>query len=188
MDKLIDNLNLLHPLKGETISFLRKNMAIKYVSKNDILLKKDQISKELFWIKSGILRGYRETETNTMTTWFAIEGDMVTSVSSFMTQNPSNESIQALEDSQLYVISYSKLQELYTVSLEMNIIGRLLTEQYYINLEKRAFLLLNATAKERYDAFVERYPQLLLKISLGVIASFIGVTQSSLSRIRKLKH
>jgi len=111
---------------------------------------------------------------------------MVSSITSFVTQKPSNECIEALEDSQLCTISYFNLQKLYSISLEMNIIGRLLTEQYYINLERRAFSLQYATAKERYDAFVERYPQLFLKIPLSVIASFIGVTQSSLSRIRKI--
>ncbi len=187
MIDFIASLNKFHPLEESTITFLRENMVVKNVFKNDVLLKKNKISKELFWIKRGTLRGYIETETNPVTTWFAIEGDMVTSVTSFISQSPSNECIESLEDSQLYTISYSNLQKLYSISLEMNIIGRLLIEQYYINLEKRVFLLQYATAKERYDAFVERYPQLLLKIPLSIIASFLGITQSSLSRIRRIK-
>ncbi len=187
MTDFIANLNKFYPLKEDTINFLRENMVIKNVSKNDILLKKNKVSKELFWVKSGTLRGYIDTETNAVTTWFAIEGDMVTSVTSFISQEPSKECIDVLEDSRLYAISYSKLQRLYSISLEMNIIGRLLTEQYYINLENRTFLLQYATAKERYDAFIGRYPQLLLKIPLGSIASYIGITQSSLSRIRKIR-
>ena len=147
--------------------------------------KKNKISKELFWVKRGTLRGYIETDTNLVTTWFAIDNDMVTSVTSFIQQQPSKECIEALEDSEVYIISYTNLQLLYKTSLEMNVIGRLLIEQYYINLEQRAFLLQYSTAREKYEAFVERYPQLLLKIPLSVIASFLGITQSTLSRIRK---
>ena len=185
MTGFIALLNKIHPLEEHIITFLMTHMVIKNVPKNGILLKKNKISKELFWVKKGTLRGYIETETNSITTWFAIEDDVATSVSSFIAQKPSKECIETLEDSQLYCISYSNLQKLYKISLEMNFIGRILTEQYYINLEERAFLLQHATAEERYNAFVERYPQLLLKIPLGLIASYIGITQSSLSRIRK---
>lgn len=185
MDDFIAELKKYYPLKNETISLLKESLTVKTVSKNDILLQKNKISTELYWIKKGTLRGYIETETNLVTTWFAIEQDMVTSVTSFILQQPSKECIEAIEDCELYVISYANLQKLYSTFLEMNVIGRLLTEQYYINLEQRAFLLQYATAKERYEAFIEGYPQLLLKIPLGIIASFLGITQSSLSRIRK---
>lgn len=187
MIDFIASLNKFYPLEDDTITFLKKNIRIKNVSKNNVLLKKNKICNELFWIKKGILRGYIETEAKCSTTWFAIEGDVVTSVTSFLMQKPSNECIEVVEDSQLYAISYANLQELYSISFAMNFIGRLLTEQYYINLEERSFLLQNATAKEKYDAFVKRYPELLLKIPLSLISSYIGITQSSLSRVRRLR-
>lgn len=185
MDDFIAELDKKFSLKADIIALLKESFTKKKVSKNEILLPKNKISKELYWVKSGTLRGYIETDTNLVTTWFGIENDMVTSVGSFIQQQPSKECIEALEDSLLYSISYSNLQKIYSTSLEMNVIGRLLTEKYYINLEQRAFLLQHATAKERYETFIERYPQLLLKIPLGIIASYLGITQSSLSRIRK---
>lgn len=187
MDDFVAELKKHYPLKINTVTLLKESLIVKNVSKNDTLLKKNKISKELFWVKRGTLRGYLETDRNLVTTWFAIESDMVTSVSSFILQQPSKECIEALEDSEIYSISYTNLQKLYSTFLEMNVIGRLLTEQYYINLEQRAFLLQHATAKERYEAFMQRYPQLLLKIPLSIIASYLGITQSSLSRIRSAR-
>lgn len=187
MIDFIESLNKFYPLEDHAITFLKRNIVIKNVPRNNLLVKKNKICNELFWLKKGILRGYIETETKCSTTWFAIEGDVVTSVTSFTTQQPSKECIEVIEDSQLYTTSYTKLQKLYSISLAMNTIGRLLTEQYYVNLEERAFLLQNATAKEKYDAFVERYPELLLKIPLRFISSYIGITQSSLSRIRRIR-
>lgn len=187
MTEFIASLNKIHHLEEATVCFLRENIRVKKVAKNEILLKKNRVSKELFWVKKGILRGYIEKNDNISTTWFAIEGDMMTSVTSFILQKPTKECIEVIEDSELYIISYANLQKLYKMSFEMNVIGRLLIEKYYINLEERAFLLQNATAKERYDAFMERYSTLLLKIPLGLVASFIGITQSSLSRIRKIR-
>jgi len=77
MDDFIAELKKYYPLKNEIISLLKESLTVKVVSKNDILLHKDRISTELYWIKKGTLRGYIETETNLVTTWFAIEQDMV---------------------------------------------------------------------------------------------------------------
>jgi CRP-like cAMP-binding protein len=185
MNDFIEFLNQFYPLKDPIVSEFKNYLEIRDVPKNCTLLKKNTVSKELFWVKKGTLRGYIDNEGSTITTWFAIENDVATSVTSFISQQPSTECIETLEDCQLYVISYTHLQQLYQVSLAFNFIGRILTEHNYINLEKRAFQLQNTTAEDRYKAFMKRYPQLLLKLPLSIIASYIGITQSSLSRIRK---
>ena len=84
MTDFIEFLNKIYPLEAHINALLNTHVEIKNVPKNYILLKKNTISKELFWVKKGTLRGFIETETNTITTWFAIEDDVATSVTSFI--------------------------------------------------------------------------------------------------------
>ena len=98
---------------------------------------------------------------------------------------PSIENIQFLEDSTLYYISSNDLNELYKVSLQMNIIGRKMAEEYCKILEERSFSLQTHSAEERYNDFLKREPEAILRISLGHIASYLGISQETLSRIRK---
>ena len=119
-----------------------------------------------------------------ITTWFASENDAVTSMYSFITQKPSYETIEVLEDCILYEINYENVQLLLKKYPEFNLIGRLLTEKYYIKLEERTMSLQFQSATERYLKLLQQ-PQLLQKASLGMIASYLGISQETLSRIRK---
>jgi CRP-like cAMP-binding protein len=115
------------------------------------------------------------------------DNDIVISVFSFFTQSPSLENIELLEDTVLYSISYQSLQQLYQQFPQFNLHGRIITEQYYMLSEQRNFALKKQSAKQRYDLLLKQYPQILQKASLGHIASYLGITQETLSRIRKQK-
>jgi CRP/FNR family transcriptional regulator, anaerobic regulatory protein len=103
---------------------------------------------------------------------------------SFVSQKPSFENIEILEPSVLYAISYDNLQKMYLEFPEFNLIGRLFTEKYYIELEERVMSLQFLTAKERYEKLLIQQPMLLQRVTLGQIASYLGITQETLSRIR----
>lgn len=103
---------------------------------------------------------------------------------SFIVQKPSFEFVQALEDSDLLQMSYSALQNLYVTFPETERIGRIITENYYIKLEERILNLQFKTAKERYQKLLSSKPTLLLRAPLGQIASYLGISQETLSRIR----
>jgi CRP-like cAMP-binding protein len=185
MEQIFRVFNQYTHLSLDTIELLNRQLTFKKIKANEVLLKQGSTCKSMFFLQKGIVRGYYEKDGKSVTNWFAVDNDIVTSLSSFIAQKPSYESIETLTDCELYHISYPALQDIYKISPEMNTIGRLLTEQYYVILEERVIALQFYTAKERYDAFMLRYPQLLQKIPLGIIASYLGVTQSSLSRIRK---
>jgi CRP/FNR family transcriptional regulator, anaerobic regulatory protein len=163
---------------------LMKMVVQKNLSKGELLLEQGNICKHIYILEHGLARGFYYKDTKDITSWFAFESDILTSLYSFVSQKPSFENIEILENSIVYGISYKQLQELYQKYPEFNMIGRLITEKYYIGLEERILSMQYQTAKERYKKLLENNPQLLQRASLGHIASYIGVSQETLSRIR----
>ena len=119
-----------------------------------------------------------------VTNWFAKENEFVTSMYSFVSRNPSLETIEALEDSELDFISYKDLNELYSTYAELNMLGRIFIEKYYVELEERANSFQFQSAKARYAHFLEKNSTLFRRVKLGHIASYLGITKETLSRIR----
>lgn len=117
-------------------------------------------------------------------TWFMQSGDVIISVESFFKQVPSYENIQALEDGTVYYISFDELNRTYSQFPEFNIIGRVLTEKYYCQSEMRLFWLRKNKASDRYAYFLENYPEFIRKIPSLHIASFLGISQETLSRLK----
>ena len=112
------------------------------------------------------------------------DGDIIVSVYSFFSRQPSFENIEILEDATLQSINWDQLQSLYKNYPEFNETGRLITENYYIKSEERVINLQTLTARQRYDQLLSTYPGILQKASLGQIASYLGIKQETLSRIR----
>ena len=112
------------------------------------------------------------------------EGDVIISVESFFTQRPSYESIQALEDCELQYISYDELQYTYRNFPEFNFIGRVLTEKYYTLSEQRLFSIRMQRASERYQHLRENFPELIERVASKYLASYLGVTEVTLSKIK----
>lgn len=184
MQKLFIFLEMFTDLSPEAKLELTKVVKIKQVEKGVILLHEGDTCRNLYFVKSGFLRGYYFQDGKEFTSWFAFENDIATSLYSFVTQKTGLESIEVLEDSVVYCIEYGDLQNLYKQFMEMNLVGRILTEKYYITVEERKNSFQYLPAKERYDQIVKLQPKLLQRASLGMIASYLGISQETLSRIR----
>jgi CRP-like cAMP-binding protein len=154
------------------------------VAKNTILVNEKERCRHLFFIQKGLVRGYYYDEGKEITHWFAQEEEFATSFYSFITIQPSPETIETLEDCQLIQISYTDLQNLYKKFPETERIGRIITENYYIKLEERFLNLRYTSAKDRYQTLLEKNPALLNRAALGQIASYLGIAQETMSRIR----
>jgi CRP-like cAMP-binding protein len=154
-------------------------------SAGDFLVKEGTICDKLYFLEKGCLRGFRYEENQEVTFWFAFENSFVTSCYSFYSGKPSYENIQLLEKSVLYAVKVNDLHQLYDKYQEIERAGRLINESYYVQLEERMFSMHFKTAKERYEQFVESNPQILQRVPLGMIASYLGITQETLSRIRR---
>jgi CRP/FNR family transcriptional regulator, anaerobic regulatory protein len=152
--------------------------------KGKLLLEQGKICRHLYFLESGFVRGFYYQAGREITSWFAFENDIVASMYSFTAQKPSFEIIEILENSVLHCINYDQLQQLYNKFPEFNCAGRLLIEKYYIELEERTFSFQIQSAKERYQEILNTQPALLQRASLGHIASYLGISQETLSRIR----
>jgi CRP-like cAMP-binding protein len=187
MENLILKLNAIAPLGLALENAIKERLKKTHLLKKDFLVKEGQISKKIYFLEKGTCRAFYFSEEKEITNWFMSDNDIVISVFSFFTQSPSLENIELLEDTVLYSMSYQSLQQHYQQFPQFNLHGRIITEQYYMLSEQRNFALKKQSAKQRYDLLLKQYPQILQKASLGHIASYLGITQETLSRIRKQK-
>ena len=156
------------------------------LQKGDFFVKQDKICRQIAFINKGTLRTfYINDKAEETTSCFCTENSLTTSYKSFILQQPSNLSIQALEDTELLIIDYDHLQKLYSTSIVWQNIGRAVAEKEYIVMEQYASVLNNETAKEKYLRLLKEQPTVLQKANVEDIASYLGVTRRTLSRIRQ---
>ncbi|MNK38096.1 transcriptional regulator FixK [compost metagenome] len=181
--KVFSKMGELSVLLKEAIT---ENSKIVSFKKNERLLSEGEKSDSIYFIISGAVRVfYLNKEGIETNTWFLFENELVISVFSFFTSQPSFEYIETLEDSVFIALKKDKLDWLYEHFVEFNIIGRRLTELYYIRNEAQANSLRMFCAKERYEQLVQAQPLILQRVSLSHISSYLGISRETLSRIRK---
>lgn len=148
------------------------------------LLQEGKISKTMFFIEKGCLRTWVNNEGKEITTQFFFEGDSVSSIESFRTNQPSLYSIESLEPCVLQTISQKDFQSIIENSPELK---KELEEHLFKRLFQSQQLLysfLKNNPKKRYEELVERYPHIIQRVPQHYIASYLGITSVSLSRIR----
>lgn len=154
------------------------------LSKNEFLVKEGKTCRNLYFLEHGALRGYYNLDGKEITHWFAFENDFVTSFHSFITGQVAVENIQLLEGSILWAISKDKLTTLLNQYHEIERLVRVAYEKYYLRLEERFVNAQFKTAAERYIELLQQAPHLLERVPLGFIASYLGISQETLSRVR----
>ena len=187
MDKLFNYIEQYISLDDELKKQLNLYFEAETFKKNEHLVPAGKICKKLYFIQKGVCRTYYLQDGKDVTNWIYPEENIVVTWSSFINQVVSFENIQALDNVEVLSISFDKLQYLYKSFPKMETFGRKLMEQEiaFIDLINHEFLF--ATAKERYDKLLSIYPDIVQIAKLGHIASFLGITQETLSRIRKMR-
>ncbi|MGC4034969.1 MAG: Crp/Fnr family transcriptional regulator [Chitinophagaceae bacterium] len=184
MEKLLNHIKNYYPLSEDAQQVLQDCFERVVLPKNEYLLTEGKICRHLYFVEQGALRGYYNLDGKEITYWFGFEKDFVTSFHSFITQQPSVENIQLLEGSILWSISKDRLTELFNQFHEIERLVRIAYENYYIRLEDRFVNAKFKTAGERYQNLIQVTPYLLERVPLGYIASYLGISQETLSRIR----
>lgn len=187
MIQLLRYLNSVHPLSEGANDYLRENLKQIEVKKKEYLLKQGKVCYNIYFVKTGLLRCFYLKHDKEINSWFMTDADVIISVDSFFNQTKSNENIQALEDSLLLYIDYNELQFLYKNFPEFNFVGRILTEKYYQLSEQRLYSLRMQRASEKYNFLMQNFPQIIQRVPSKYIASYLGITEETLSRIRALK-
>lgn len=165
---------------------IQNSFEFRTIPARTTIFKTGAISRELFFINKGLLRLYYVDESyNDITAFFFSENLFAGCYESFVKQIPGNQALETLEKSDVLVINYENLQKLYKNVPKINIITRVIAETRFINGQRILSSFILQTPEERYKTFMMQYPILLQRAPLQYIASFLGITPVSLSRIQK---
>jgi CRP-like cAMP-binding protein len=187
LNPLLRHIQSFHLLGTEAQSAIGESFQELVLPKNEYLLTEGKTCRQLYFLSQGAARGYYTLDGKEITHWFAFENDFVTSLHSFITGNPAVENIQLLEGSILYAISKDALTQLLNQYHEIERVVRLAYEKYYIRLEDRFLNAQFKTASERYEQLLQERPHILERVPLGMVASYLGISQETLSRVRGKK-
>jgi CRP-like cAMP-binding protein len=174
----------IYPVSAEAQTFINQRSYSSQLNKGELLVTSGSMCSHVYLIRKGILRSFVKEGVKEITTWISSEQELATCITSFGLQQPARENIQALEDCELSTLSMEDLQHLYDHFPEANIVGRKILEKYYRDAEERAFIARLMEATSKYKHFIATKSDLLNRVPLKFIASYLGMTLETLSRIR----
>ncbi|WP_293787407.1 Crp/Fnr family transcriptional regulator [uncultured Pedobacter sp.] len=181
---LIDIFKKFHPLNDAIESRINQHTFPVSYKKNKYLISPVDRNKFLFLIVKGVVRGFIKDGNTEITTWIAKENEVVGTIRNLWVESESEEYLQALEDVDVIAIPHVLSEYLYENFTEANIVGRKMMELYYRSAEERAYLCRISSAEKRYKRFLDSFPDLINRVSLKHIASFLAIRLETLSRIR----
>jgi CRP-like cAMP-binding protein len=175
-------------LAPEEVEYFTSILKPKALRKRQYFLQAGDISRHECFVNKGCIRTYNVDEKGQEhVVQFAIEGWWAGDLYSFLSAQPSEYNIDALEDSELFLIDKNNLEQLYTRVPKFERFFRILLQNAFIASQRRISENLSLPAEERYISFIQRYPRFEQRLPLRQIASFLGITPESLSRIRGKK-
>lgn len=163
----------------------QKHFITRRIPKNDFLIKEGMICREISYVRSGLFRTYNLVKDKELTTNFFFQGSYTTDYVSMITEKPSKEYIQAVEDSEIVSLPYERIKTLYDKYENYQKFGRLIAEKLFISMYERQQDLLLLTPKERYLKLMEQRPKVMMNVAQIYIASYLGITPEYLSRLRR---
>ncbi len=184
---LIEYCNAICPMPDELEKEVLNYAEVREYKKDELILKPGIVANYASFVLKGVVRSYYLREGEEITTKFLQEGSTITSIYSFYSRKPGNEYIIALEDTTIASLHYDNMQQMYKKYLEFNVIGRVITERYLFFSEIELYNLRKIKAEDRYYFFIKHFPQLMQRVPLKYIATYLGMNLETLSRIRARK-
>lgn len=183
---MIQIFQYLFQLTSEESQLLQSLITFRTLKKGAYLVAENQICTEIVLVKSGILRSFFiNSKEEEITNCFTFENSFMTAFSSFITQNPTDENIQAITDCELEVIDKLAVEKLFNSSFRWADIGRKLVEQEVVNLHNRIASFQKKSSIERYEDLFENHQNYIQYIPQVYLASYLGISTRHLSRIRQ---
>ena len=173
-----------YAMPESSLSRLKECLSEVSYPKGYRVLENGKIEKDIFFIKKGIVRAFTLMDGKDITFWIGKEGATIVSMKGYVNEEPGYETMELMEDSIMYVLSRKKLQDLFLQDLHIANWGRRYAEMELLAAEERLISMLSVIASERYSELLKNNPDLLQRVPLGSIATYLGITQTSLSRIR----
>jgi CRP/FNR family transcriptional regulator, anaerobic regulatory protein len=185
MEPVLDYFNSIHPLSDALRERLQIDFEVKEYPKKHFLLKGGQTSNWIYIVLKGIARAYYIKEDKDITSRFMPEGFIITSVLSYVSRKPGEEWIETLEPLTVAQIHRDRLNQLFKDFIEFNITGRVVAERYFALSEERTVSLRSTSAEEKFKYFMQQYPNLLHRVAEKDIASYLGITRETFSRLKQ---
>jgi CRP-like cAMP-binding protein len=185
MQDLIDYIHQFVKLDSNAIQGLENLAEIEIYKKNQFILEQGQRCNKIWFLKSGMVRKYYLSDGKEITTWMHTENDTFTSLQSYAQNIPSDEFIQACEDTEVVSITKTNSKKLAKFPQFLAFTNALM-EREFVNIDKHTKALNQKDAKGKYEYLREIAPEIIKRAKIGHIASIIGVSRETLSRIRKV--
>ena len=187
MTNVIEMMTSLYPVSDDTIQLLKDNVTLCHFPKKYQLIKENTFCKSAYFIEKGMTRSFWLVNGEEITTSFSCEGGIVFSMDELYYNKMSEEFVETLEDVVAYKIALSDLIRLFQTNIELANWGRIIHQNEYRRLHRSHKDRLTLSAKERYEEFMQQFPQICQRVQLGYIASYLGITLPTLSRLRSRK-
>ena len=185
-ERYFQHFNKKVPLTEDEQEFIKNYLTVKKLRRRQYLLQEGEICKCVAFVEKGALRIYRVNEDGSEhIVAFALDGAFMTDLYSFLTNEPSAYNIDAIEDSELVLITRSASDELRRVSSKYQEFIFQETSEAYIQLARRITSTISVGLEERYKELINNYPDIIHRVPQHMIASYMGLTPETLSRIRK---
>ncbi|MCP9762500.1 Crp/Fnr family transcriptional regulator [Lacihabitans soyangensis] len=187
-NQLIDNLKAIFPFGKTEEEAISSCLTPFTAKKREFLLKKGDVCDKIYFLMQGAIREFiLDKDQKEITVWFGFEGDIVVSLSSLVYSKGSHTGLQALEDSKGFYIEKPALDELYAKFHTLERMGRIVTEKYLLSTETYHYDFHYLTANERFEKLQKDRMWIYNRVPLHYIASYLGVSNETLSRIRAKK-
>jgi CRP-like cAMP-binding protein len=184
MDKLIDNIQLYASLSEQEIQLLRNAVDKKVYTKNELIFKEGNVSDEIYFVTKGCVRLFYNVDGTDKTAFFYTEGQFICAGESYTFNIPASENYQAVEQTEIFVFTKSKIDVLLKEIPKFEIIARIATENELITCQKVIASFVTKSAEERYIDLLSTQGELFQRVPQQYIASFLGVSPETLSRIK----
>lgn len=187
MKNVIAKMRSLYPISDETVDLLKERVLPCCFPKRYQLIKAEEFCRLAYFIEKGITRSFWLVEGEEITTSFSGEGSIVFSMDELYYNKISEEYVETIEEVIAYRIELTELVDLFQTNIELANWGRIIHQNEYRRLHRSYKDRLILPAKERYAAFLQQFPDISQRVQLGYIASYLGITLSTLSRLRGKK-
>ncbi len=174
-------------LSAATVALLQQVSRTVTLLKNDKLIEAGTYAQYVYFLVKGTIRSYYLKDGTEVNTWFAFDGELVGSFDTYLLQQAAPETVEALEPCELLALDIQLLKKELLVNLEVSNLVRVMIEEYAAFLQARINALQFQTAEQRYSWLLQYEPETLQRVSLTHIASYLGVSRETLSRMRGKK-
>jgi CRP-like cAMP-binding protein len=163
---------------------VKNRMTSKHIARRQFLLREGEVCRHVAFINQGCLRYFYTKESQEVTGYLFFENSFITDYHSFLTQQPAIQNIDAIEDSDLLLLSYGDMHTLYGRISAWERFGRMVAESLFICAQQRSTSLLFDSAETRYLKLIKERPSVLERVPQHIVASYLGITPETLSRTK----